>query len=163
MQWSAVATCLKELTKTMRNLSRNSRPRGRDLNSESPEYETEVIITRRWHSVSVWLVEIFCTGFKNTSVRWKRIFPTASHWKEPSFDITAARSTVLDSTSSTHLFVYSVYWHSDWAGHMLLVFMFIRTNVYEDELLHGATTVIVWRPVVVSLRRPTNRGSIQNS
>jgi hypothetical protein len=48
---------LEGLRKTMKNLSQDSRSRGRDLNTGLPEYEAGVLTTRTQRSVSVLLRE----------------------------------------------------------------------------------------------------------
>jgi hypothetical protein len=49
---SYVGICLEGLTKTTRNLSQDSRPLGRDLNTGPSKYEAGVLTTQSRHSVS---------------------------------------------------------------------------------------------------------------
>jgi hypothetical protein len=137
--------CLKELTITMRNLSHNSRSSSWDLNLASTEYETScnqpTVIFRvsktggrllHWGQDHIGMVE--------------NSLPFGPPLKELLLLRLqqATQCAIQDVASSTHLFVYFVYWHSDWLVYMLLVFMskvrlileqmFTKMRCYKERL-----------------------------
>jgi hypothetical protein len=70
-------TCLKELRKSLKTLSQDSRSPGRDLNPGPPEYEAGVLTTRQRRSVLIYIYVCYSMGH-SAAVSFSRSVPLHS-------------------------------------------------------------------------------------